>query len=107
MKHILTLILTATLTFAAGPVNHREMVKTYGGRAVELEAKADRHEKEAERLDKASLNNPLRHKWPAMAAAPAERERRLAMQARRAASEARQLAAKHHSLSEQKLPVTD
>jgi hypothetical protein len=49
----------------------------------------------------------MKHKWPAMAAAPVERERRLAMQARRAANEARELAQKHEALAGDKLTVAE
>lgn len=120
MKNILILALTATLTFAADPARlqalaksastttaHTEVARGYVEFADSLESKAAKHEKEAERLAKAAENNPLRHKWPAMATAGAERERRLAMQARRAASEARATALKHQSLADANVNTND
>lgn len=113
MKNILILILAAGITFAADsnrlqamakaantPEAHTEVAAGYNSWAATLEAKADSHEREATRLAKAALKSHLLHKWPAMATAPAERERRLAMQARRAAAEARSIALKHKSLAE-------
>jgi hypothetical protein len=120
MKNILILAMTATLTFAADPERlqalaksatttaaHSEVARGYVEFADTLEAKAAKHEKEAARLAKAAEGNPLRHKWPAMATAPAERERRLAMQARRASSEARATALKHKSLAESTIVTND
>jgi hypothetical protein len=121
MKNILILaLMTATMTFAADAERlqamakaantttaHSEVARGYVEFADTLEAKAAKHEKEAERLAKAAESNPLRQKWPAMASAPAERERRLAMQARRAASEARTTALKHKSLAEPTIVTND
>lgn len=66
----------------------------YKDRAAKLEAKAMKHEAEADRMEKASRSNPMLYKWPAMVKGPIERERRLAMEARRAAAESLELAAK-------------
>lgn len=109
---ILSLMVTAGLTFAGDPQKLQEMAKNattpaahaevargYLEWAKSLDEKAARHELNAERLAKDTAYNPMKHKWPAMAAAPAERERRLAMQARRAANEARQLAMKHEAMA--------
>jgi hypothetical protein len=87
---------------ATTPAAHSEVARGYRDWANTLEAKAVKHESNAERLAGDTRYNPMRHKWPAMAAAPAERERRLAMQARRAANEARALALKHEGLGEPK-----
>jgi hypothetical protein len=112
---ILSLMLAAGLAFAAGaqklqtmannantPAAHSEVARGYLEWAKSLDEKAAKHESNAERLARDAAYNPMKHKWPAMAAAPAERERRLAMQARRAANEARQLAMKHEALAANK-----
>lgn len=112
---ILSLILTAGLTYAsdpqklqtmaknaATPAAHAEVAIGYHEWAKALDAKAAEHEAKAERLARQANLNPMRHKWPAMAAAPIEKENRLAMQARRAANEARILALKHEALAEGK-----
>ena len=109
---ILSMILAAGVTFAADsqklqamaksastPEAHSEVALGYRDWAATLDAKAAKHEDNAERLANSPVYNPMRYKWPAMAAAPAERERRLAMQARRAANEARTLAQKHEALA--------
>lgn len=66
----------------------------YKDRAAKLEAKAKKHDAEADRMEKASRSNPMLYKWPAMVKGPIERERRLAMEARRAAAESLEMAAK-------------
>lgn len=66
----------------------------YKDRAAKLEEKARKHDAEADRMDKASRSNPMLYKWPAMVKGPIERERRLAMEARRAAAESLELAAR-------------
>jgi|GEM_PF-1637627 len=75
--------------------DHLELARVYRERAAEFEAKARRHETKADELTRQVSYNPLRHKWPAMAHGPADRERNLAMQARRAAKESLQLAERH------------
>ena len=113
-------MLAAGLTFAADPQKlqtmarnattpaaHAEVARGYADWAVSLDAKAVTHEANAERMAKDTRYNPMKHKWPAMAAAPVERERRLAMQARRAANEARELAQKHEALAGDKLTVAE
>lgn len=87
MRTTILLLITGLALFAADK-------KTYLGRAEQLEAKAAKHEANANELAQNKNYNPMRHKWPAMVQAPIERERHLAMQARRAAREARELAAK-------------
>jgi len=121
MKNLmLSLILGAGMMFAADPqklqtlaknaitpAEHAEVAIGYTEWAKALEAKAVKHEATAERLTREAHLNPMRHKWPAMAAAPIERENRLAMQARRAANEARQFAMKHEALAEGKPVVAE
>jgi hypothetical protein len=63
-----------------------------------LDAKSARHEEQAIKAAKRPLP-PLAHKWPAMVQRPADREKQLAIQARRAAQEARELAARHVGLA--------
>ncbi|MCC6538458.1 MAG: hypothetical protein IT162_12960 [Bryobacterales bacterium] len=74
---------------------HLEAATLHDERAAAFTAKAVRHEERAAELDQRKTYNPMRQKWPAMVEGPIERERHLAMQARRAAVESRQLAAKH------------
>lgn len=116
MKHlILSLILVASAPGLAGaaeakkngkqlramakqastPAAHREVARDYRTWADQLDHKARKHEAEAERLAKDTSYNPMRQKWPAIAAGPLERHRHLAAQARRAANEARLLAEEH------------
>lgn len=94
--------LQAMARSANSPTKHAEVARAYTDRAAELDAEALRHEAEAQRLLKDNGYFPMRHKWPALANAPAETKRRLAMQARRAAHEARELARKHQGLAESK-----
>lgn len=113
---ILTFILAAGVTLAfdaerlqkqaraaSTPSAHAEVARGYQQWADTLDAKAAKHEANVQRMAGDNGYNPIRHKWPAMAAAPAERERRLALQARRAANEARALALKHESLAAARL----
>jgi hypothetical protein len=87
MRTTILLLITGLALFAADK-------KTYLDRAEQLEAKAAKHEANADELAKNKNYNPMRYKWPAMVQAPIDRERHQAMQARRAAREARELAAK-------------
>jgi hypothetical protein len=79
---------------ASTAAEHSEVARQYRLRAESLEAKALLHEEEAGKLAKRPLPG-LAHKWPAMVARPAEQERRLALQARRAARESYELADRH------------
>lgn len=74
---------------------HNRVASLYEKRAEALEAKAKEHEAEATRLESKQGYNPLAHKWPAMARGPVEHQRSKAMQARRAARESLELAARH------------
>lgn len=73
--------------------DHERAAKQYRLRAESLEKKADQHEANARRMSQA--HNPMAHKWPALGRAPEEREKRLAMQARRAAQECLAQAERH------------
>ncbi|MCX6603879.1 MAG: hypothetical protein NTV52_09820 [Acidobacteria bacterium] len=74
---------------------HAKVASDYASWADTLTAKARQHEREAERLSQRAAGSAMRHKWPAMVTGPADRERRLAMQAHRAAREARAIAQSH------------
>lgn len=93
-KLVLMIAAVAGLAFAQNDAD-RDKALEHRRNAAKLEQKAVRHEAEADRLAKKSKSNPMAHKWPAMVQGPIDRERRLAMQARRAASESLELAAKH------------
>jgi len=77
--------------------DHARVAKQYRLRAESLETKAKQHEQEARRLG--SGHNPMAVKWPAMGRAAAERESRLAVQARRAAQECLARADRHIRLA--------
>lgn len=78
---------------------HNRVAALHEKRAEALEAKAKEHEMEATRLESRQGYNPLMHKWPAMARGPIEHQRAKAMQARRAARESLELAARHRELA--------
>lgn len=78
---------------------HEEVARQYELRGKFFETKATRHETEADELSKRGGYNPMAHKWPAMVQAPIDRARANAMQARRAARESFELAAKHRDLA--------
>jgi hypothetical protein len=84
------------------PKEHATVAKQYRLQAEEFERKAAKHEAEARKLQ-ASAGNPMAHKWPAMAPRPWEKQRQLAMEARRAAAECLQAADRHMQLSVEKL----
>jgi len=83
---------------ADSPKEHAQLAKEYRLRAEELEAKAEKHLAKANELRKGPPN-PMSAKWPAMANSAWKREEQLAMQARRAAEECRQQAARHIDLA--------
>lgn len=78
---------------------HNRVAALYEKRAEAMEAKAKEHEAEATRLENRQGYNPMAHKWPALAKGPVEHQRSKAMQARRAAREALELAARHRELA--------
>jgi hypothetical protein len=70
---------------ASTPEQHAAVAKQYRLRAEMFEAKAQQHEAESKKLQRNP--SPMAAKWPAMSRNSAERENRLAMEARRAAQE--------------------
>jgi hypothetical protein len=72
---------------------HATVAKHYRLRAEAFEAKARQHETEARKLSGPRIG--IDAKWPAMARKTAQREKQLAMEARRAAQENYALADKH------------
>lgn len=70
------------------------IAKQYREQAVRQKEKAEYHEARAEKLMPRGYA-PMAHKWPGLANAAANRERSLAIQARRAAAEASRLALEH------------
>jgi hypothetical protein len=83
---------------AKTPAEHAAVAKHYRLRAEAFETKAVKHEEEAAKLAKRP-RHPLESKWPAMVRNAADRERKLAMQARRAAKECFDLADQHIRLA--------
>jgi hypothetical protein len=80
---------------ATTAVQHGEVAKQYTLRAEQFEAKAKKHEANAAELAARKNNYAMTHKWPAMIQGPIDREKGLAVEARRAAEESLTLAAKH------------
>jgi hypothetical protein len=80
---------------ASTPEAHAKVASDYASWADSLTAQARQHEREAERLSQHAVGSAMRYKWPSMVTGPADRERRLAMQAHRAAQEARAIAQSH------------
>jgi hypothetical protein len=83
---------------AKTPSDHSEVAKQYERRAVALEAKADRLEREI-RAEKAMPPSVMETRWPAMVVNARERRGQLAMQTRRAAEECFRLAAQHRTMA--------
>jgi hypothetical protein len=91
--------LIAMAKSAATPAQHAAVAKQYRLRAEALEANASDHEAAARKAEGRPLP-PIAHKWPAMYRnTGVEKEKQLAIQARKAAEEARSLAAYHLSRS--------
>lgn len=82
---------------AQTPAEHVAVAKQYRQRAESFKAAAQRHETEARVLE-ARPRSPLEYKWPAMSRQPWVKERQLAIQARRAASECLAVAERHMRL---------
>lgn len=78
--------------------DHVKVAKMYRLQGEALQVKAAAHEDQAKELD-AQPKPPLAHKWPAMVPPKSRQERDLAIQARRAARESFDLAAKHIQLA--------
>jgi len=80
-------------------VDHAKVAKQYRLRAEEWNTKAERHEAEVKRLQ-ARPRNAMDHKWPAMANnSPLNKERQLAVEARRASVELTERADYHYRAS--------
>lgn len=84
---------------------HGDVARQYRLRAEHLEAKAVKHEEKAAELE-ARPKRPMQAKWPAMARKPWVKEREMAVQARRAAKEAQQLADRHVRLGVETLTAS-
>jgi hypothetical protein len=80
---------------ATTSAQHAQVSKQYTLRAEQFEAKAKKHEANAAELAARKNNYAMTHKWPAMIQGPIDREKQLAIEARRAAEESLTLAAKH------------
>lgn len=77
---------------------HFDVSAQYLLQAQDWETKAKRHEAEAKRLE-AMPRPAIEYKWPAFSKQPWLAERSVAMQAKRAAKECKELAAKHERKS--------
>lgn len=75
--------------------DHTFLAEQFLLRADHYTAKAEKHEAEVKEIASRKVHNPMTSKWPAMAEAPATYAKNQALQARRAAEEARKLAAFH------------
>lgn len=92
-----TAALEAMAKAADSPKEHAQVAKQYRLRAEALEAKAVKHEENANQMRKNT--NAMAHKWPAMVNNGWQKESQLAVQARRAAQECNAIAAKHVGLA--------
>ncbi|MDX1982163.1 MAG: hypothetical protein SFV51_17960 [Bryobacteraceae bacterium] len=86
--------LEAMATAAKTPAEHASVSRQYRLRAESFEAKAAVHEAEAKKLSERP-RHAMDYKWPAMTNSGRDRERRLAMEARRAAQECYAIAERH------------
>lgn len=75
--------------------DHTLLAEQFLLRADHYTVKAEKHEAEAKAIAARKVHNPMTSKWPALAEAPANYAKNQALQARRAAEEARKLAAFH------------
>ena len=82
---------------ANNTAQHATVAKEYRLQGDAFAKKAATHEQEADRLTRAS--GAMVHKWPAMASRQLQREKALAVEARRAEREARELADRHLRLA--------
>lgn len=90
---------------ATTSADHAKVAKLFRLQGEAMEAKASTHEKNAKEFE-ARPKSPLAHKWPAMAPRQGREERALAVQARRAAQESFDLAAKHIQLAVELREIT-
>jgi len=79
------------------PAEHATIAKQYRLRAESFETQAIKHEAKVRQYTNAA--GPMVHKWPAMAPRALQKEKELAVEARRAARENRELAQRHMGLS--------
>jgi hypothetical protein len=86
--------LEAMAKAARTPEQHAAVAKQYRLRAEQFEAKAAAHEAEARKLSERP-RHAMDYKWPAMTNSQRDQQRRLAMEARRAAGECRAVAERH------------
>jgi hypothetical protein len=102
MIPVMKMILAASFLASEGKTleEHLKIAEHWEARAVSLEAQAVEYERKADEFAKRKDNNPMRHKWPAMAQGPVDHLRAKAMQARRAANESRGRMAHHRNLAE-------
>ncbi len=77
---------------------HAQVAKQYREHAASLEKKAAKLESEA-RVQDAGPTRAMEQKWPAMIVNARERKAQMAVQARRAAEEAREVADRHDRLA--------
>lgn len=89
-----TLILILTACGTALMAENSSSAREYLDRAQKLEIKAKQHDENAASMATDPGYHLLRHKWPSMLQGKIIREKNLAMQARRGAQEAREMAAK-------------
>jgi hypothetical protein len=84
---------------AKTPADHAKVAKQFRLRAEEWDAKAEKHEAAVRSLQ-ARPKSAMEHKWPAMANnKPLEKERQLAIEARRSAVELNARAEFHYRAS--------
>lgn len=74
---------------------HLAEAERFEARADEFAKKAAKHEEAAERIQARKGYNAMQHKWPGLANGPLNLARDKAMQARRAETESRAMAAYH------------
>jgi hypothetical protein len=79
---------------------HSDVAAKYRDRAMSLESKAQKLEREA-RVQDAGPTRAMEQKWPAMIVNARERKAQLAVQARRAAQESYAIAERHEKLARQ------
>lgn len=82
---------------AKTPAEHAEVAKQYRAQADDLTATAEHHEAQVKKLERARF--PVEVKQMRLGNSPVDRERRLAMEARRGAREAREKALHHTQLA--------
>lgn len=106
MKSLLVLALTIAAAFAANDkpkmtkAEHKAEAARHSTRAEAHAAKAKTHEAAADRIKARRGYNAMQYKWPALAMGAENAERDRAAAARRAETEALELAAFHTAMAE-------